>query len=468
MLNDLTRRENMYHCEFRDQKDMTNFCHYVWKRFFWHHRPGVPLIDLAIWEIGETVSVRHASTELDESSPDFVRPHPLYFSVRGYRQERRKTEKRKDATPEEVETELQALEAELLASMEQAIVQSLGDQAAEAYREFNPDQRPFTALTTTRDAGLHASEFQIAWKNERGPTLATVRKRATAARGKKLPTQQRGPSPRQQHLQELAQRKKQEAQAAKKYWADQKKKGEQRKPAAREKLARQIQQAMAKQPQPKEKRKSSGEPARGLLLSLDDGNQHDLRVAPDVSLEELVAIHLGHKWSNFDEYDNRMWEYCYKLLDPAVQKARAKRMGDLWRKLNRAQKVFFTFRVFVGEVDNGGVWQFLFNNPELACAALEMMHEIGARKLANDYQTVLGELVGKGDSVSKLRKRFNDRQLDSAKRWQAFAEGYGQLKSAQPLEKYFYTSRFKRSLFRSMSDYVESSFHRLAKVTDLS
>ena len=467
MLNDLTHPENLHHCEFRDRRDMVSVCHYMWKRFFWHLRPGVPRVDLAVWEIGETVSVRPACTALDESSDGFVRPHPHFFEVRGYRQDRRMIEKRKDATPGEIAAGLQALQAELHERLQRAILQAFNIPSTKtAFRKYNPDDLPFTALMTTSDEGLHASEFQVIWKNKRGPTRATVRRRAAAAKGKTLRTRERGASRLQKHREKVTQKRKKEQEAAKRYWAREKVQAEKRKPAVRRKFAQYIEQALSKRPRSTGKRGPSGSTARGFPLSLDHGNQHDLRIVPEVTLDKLVAIHVGYKWSNFDEYDNRVWEYSYTLLDPVIQKARATDIEALWRSLNREQKVFFTFLKFVGQVDNGGVWQFLFNAPELSLAALEMMQEIGAAKLANDYQRTIGELIGTVDTVRNLRQRYADKELTSAKRWQVFTEGYGALHSTATIEKYFYTARFKSSLFRKMSDYVESSFHVLARVTN--
>lgn len=447
---------------------MIDACYCAWRDFFDHLRPGEPRGDLAIWEIGERVSLRPACMALDESSPEFVRPPPLFFEVQGYGKERRKLEKRKDLTAGESEAELRALDAELLDRTQRAIVQAFKINIVKnAFRKYNPDDLPFTALMTTSDQGLHASELQEVWRNKRGPTVATIRKRAAAAKGKKLPTQQRGASVYQERLEKISQRRKKEQKAAERYEAREKEKAEQRKPAVRRKFARQIEEALAKRPRSKGKHAKSGPAARRFPLSLDHGNQHDLQLVPEVTLDELVAIHLAHQWSHFDEYDNRMLEYSYKLLEPLIRKAAAQPVEELWRKLNRPQKVFYTLLSFVGEVDNGGIWQFLFNDPELSLAALEMMQEIGATKLENDYRKVLGELIGKADTVSNLRRQFNEKKLSSAKRWQAFAEGYGTLKSTATIERYFYTSRFKNSLFRKMSDYVESSFHLLARVTDV-
>lgn len=94
-LNDLKRPENQYHCQFRNKKSMADLCHYVWIWHFRHLKLQEPWIDLAIWEIGPKVRVRPACSQLDESHRSFVRPHPIFFEVKGYAQEKEKLRNRK-------------------------------------------------------------------------------------------------------------------------------------------------------------------------------------------------------------------------------------------------------------------------------------------------------------------------------------------------------------------------------------
>ena len=58
-----------------------------------------------------------------------------------------------------------------------------------------------------------------------------------------------------------------------------------------------------------------------------------------------------------------------------------------------------------------------------------------------------------------MRKRFDDEGLNSDKRWQAFVEGYQELKSAAKIENYFFTAKFKKTLYKKMADDVEGAYH---------
>lgn len=465
-LNDLTRRKNMHHCQYGNPRKMAEQCHYVWIWFFRHLRIQEPWIDAAVWTIGPTVLVRPACTALDESHRSFVRPHEIYFEVKSYKQERRKIEKQKGVDADTVKEELQALESELLKQMQEAIVKGLEHkQVRKHYALYNPDDRPFTVLVTTEDQGLHRSEFTVAWKNRRGLSAAQIRRQLAGRKGSKPVIEQQGPSIQRQHLDKLAVKRKQEWKEYHEYWGEEKKKAQSRKPTIRRKLARQIEQGEAElsgNSRPRRRRKSGA--SKEFLLSLNDGNQHDRQVFATVTLDQLADFVATYPWTRFDPDDNRIWEYSTAFMDPLFRKAKSSSRHALWAKLNRVQKSFYVMLNFIGETDNGGVWQFLFNSPELSLAALEAMNDLGAKQLARDYQATLEEFLGQARSLSDLRKRFNDRNLSSKKRWQAFADGYKELKTAAKIEKYFYTTAFRKRLCKMIAYEIEHSYHLFAKV----
>lgn len=199
------------------------------------------------------------------------------------------------------------------------------------------------------------------------------------------------------------------------------------------------------------------------LLFLDDGNQSELIVAPTISQATLASIEADYKWARFNEYDNRMWAYMYALQDPVLKNDRAKRLKTLWLKLTRPQKVFYAFLTFSGQTDNGGVWQFLFNYPELSVAAFEAFHEIKTEPLAADYRRTLEEMLGKAKSIAALRRKAIQ-QGPTAKKWAAFVEGYDHLQSPKVIEDYFFAKKFKKLLYQDMCNYIERKIDLFAKV----
>lgn len=51
------------------------------------------------------------------------------------------------------------------------------------------------------------------------------------------------------------------------------------------------------------------------FYSLDDGNQTEVIYAPKYNKEFLENLDKKYSWQNFDEYDNRFWEYMYEYFD---------------------------------------------------------------------------------------------------------------------------------------------------------
>ena len=199
------------------------------------------------------------------------------------------------------------------------------------------------------------------------------------------------------------------------------------------------------------------------FLILDDGNQNELFLYSTVTQEWIDSTKSKYDWDNYDEYDNRMWEYMYKLFDDVVEKSDAKDNDELWNKLNRPQKVFWTFLAFNGDTDNGGVYQFIFNNPEFILAAAEMWEEIRVDKVSKDYNEVLKELSGKTGKISELKSAFNDNSKSWEKRWNSFTEGYKELKSAEVIENYYYDKKFKKECHKKVADYIERNMNKFRK-----
>ena len=88
-------------------------------------------------------------------------------------------------------------------------------------------------------------------------------------------------------------------------------------------------------------------------------------------------------------------EYMYKLFDETLEKSGIEDYTELWNKLNREQKMFWSFLAFNGDTDNGGVYQFIFNRPEFIVAVAETWEELELAELKEDYAEVLRELSGK-------------------------------------------------------------------------
>lgn len=462
-LNDLKkplRNHRYYKLKFRDKRDAQRSIGGMWIPFFLHTCGGDPWPDLAIWEIGSEIRLRPASTELDEAHPKFQRPPEIAYLVTGYETERNRIERQKNADAATIATELHQLQAELCERIEPLIVQTFLLKATqESFARWNPDRRPFSILATDADNGLHQSQWRLLWKCENGRSLTQIKTRVQKARGK--PPVEAAPTPTQSQIyrekwKAKQQRERKQGERIRREIADA---VEKRKPAIRRKLA-DLPSGNARPT----KKATDYPAAKRFLVSLDDGNQHDRVLSTKLPVERLVEIQARYLWSSFDEDDNRLWEYRYAMLDPVLKKSRLS-FPRLWARLNRPQKTFYAFLAFDGDVNNGGVWQFLFNCPQLSLAALESFDQIGAKKLAANYQKTLAELGGQADTIADLRRRFEDQNLSTTKRWGAFVEGYDTVPSAKKIEQTYFTAKFKRPLYQSMAKYVEANLNAFAEWT---
>lgn len=200
------------------------------------------------------------------------------------------------------------------------------------------------------------------------------------------------------------------------------------------------------------------------LYSINDGNQSELLISIKVSQEQLDSIKAKYDWNQFNEYDNRMWEYMYKLFDETIEKSGIENYDELWSKLTRQQKVFWAFLSFNGDTDNGGVYQFIFNRPEFIIATAEAWEELEIDKLKTDYNTVLNELTGKTSKIGELKSVFNDKSKSWNKRWNSFADGYKELKSTEKIEDYYYDKDFKKIVHKKVADYIELNIEKFTEI----
>ncbi|MBT8219089.1 MAG: RDD family protein [Bacteroidia bacterium] len=191
--------------------------------------------------------------------------------------------------------------------------------------------------------------------------------------------------------------------------------------------------------------------------SISDGNQNNLLYEADVQHEWIEEMQHKYRWDDFELYDNRLTSYTTKLFDDVVRELNYADDGLLWNNLTRGQKTLWTFTLFHADTNNGGVYQFLMNWPEFIFAAQEMLREIGAIELAEDYDAVVNQLTQEIDNIAEFKQKFNDKSLGWEARWEAFTSGYDHLDSTKKIETYFYEDEFKKELYQKVCKYIESN-----------
>ena len=199
------------------------------------------------------------------------------------------------------------------------------------------------------------------------------------------------------------------------------------------------------------------------FYSINDGNQTEVIFAPDYDKAWFDQLDAKYSWDDFDEYDNRFWEYMYRLFDTLPELSGRLPNPEFFNSLNREQKIFYCLLVFNGDVDNGGVSQFFFNKPEFAFAVLETFEALQMTKLKNDYEKCLNEFIGTSNSYAKRKAIFSDPSLEWEKRWKAFTNGYDDIKSAEKLEDYYWETDFKKSFYNGFVDYADKNIQQFVK-----
>ncbi|MEL0456612.1 DUF4375 domain-containing protein [Flavobacteriaceae bacterium SZ-1-7] len=179
---------------------------------------------------------------------------------------------------------------------------------------------------------------------------------------------------------------------------------------------------------------------------------------------------IEEKWKNKDweMWKNQHYDICEKICNDiySTNKYWEKNQthADFLNELTKEQRIYFTLINFESQVNNGGVYQFLFNYPELSILALEGMQETGMEKLATDYEIVLKEYFGKFDTIQDLYSKFQNNKSDWNKRFTAFAEGYKELPSAEKIEEYFYEESFVKTFQQDLTEYVKANRNKFYRI----
>jgi|GEM_PF-5913101 len=174
----------------------------------------------------------------------------------------------------------------------------------------------------------------------------------------------------------------------------------------------------------------------GLIrYNINSGNQTDLIYAPDYDPEWFSELSKKYSWVDFNDYDNKFWEYMYQLFDTLPKLANTSSEDALFAKCNRGQKVFWSVLAFTGDVDNGGVEQFFKNRPAFSVASLQAFKELNTEPLASDYE--------------KCLNAFNNKENIS--------------NPANAIEEYFYKKEFKLELYKTVVEYIDEHIDQFVR-----
>ncbi len=135
-----------------------------------------------------------------------------------------------------------------------------------------------------------------------------------------------------------------------------------------------------------------------------------------------------------------------------------------WKQLTKAQQVVLTLGIFINQVNNGGVWQFFFNQTEYIAAVGGSLEQFGNMYLWNTFYTrcfTEFTLLLKNGEFKKMIDLWNNMALSFEERWASFKSGEEKIPSRIDFEKYFYSEEGKTRLFTDLNRFIEQNLGQL-------
>ncbi len=194
----------------------------------------------------------------------------------------------------------------------------------------------------------------------------------------------------------------------------------------------------------------------------DNFKTHLLPKVPKNWVQETIDKFEGKE---YDKYDNYHYRFSDKLCNDVYRSYKYWEKGeshyDFLSKLNDTQKMYFALINFEGQTNNGGVYQFLYNQPENSIITLEALKDAKLIRLSKDYEIVLNQFFGKFSTISELRSKFQNGKINWEKRWNSFVEGYKEIPHAEKIEEYFYEEEYSKEYHSKIAQFVINNQNNL-------
>lgn len=197
-----------------------------------------------------------------------------------------------------------------------------------------------------------------------------------------------------------------------------------------------------------------------MILFLDDGKPRKLTYTNSLTARDFQSS-IQDK-----EGETLFWHY-HKLIveDMFLTLPADATVESIWKKLTIPQKGIFVMGHFISQVNNGGVWQFMFNKTEYATAVAQFLYEICEQpkarfpyQLKYDYKKALEELYAtfNDERFNDICEVWNNAALPFEERWAAFNKGYAYITQDKAvIQSYFYKEDFKAQFYTALNAYIE-------------
>lgn len=199
----------------------------------------------------------------------------------------------------------------------------------------------------------------------------------------------------------------------------------------------------------------NGEIQEGFY-TIDSGNQDSLNFYLDFNQEMIDELHKEQSTDTTLKGENGYRAYMFTLFEE-LPKLCTTELSDteFFNKLTRGQKVFYSIFVFEGEVGNGGIYQFFYNDFKLAIAVYESIEELKLEELRARYEKCFIEYTNSVNKIVKIKEEFNDTTIDWENRWKSFNSGYSEIPSAKEFEKYYFDENTQKLIYRTLIEYMD-------------
>lgn len=214
-----------------------------------------------------------------------------------------------------------------------------------------------------------------------------------------------------------------------------------------------------------QKRKiNSKSPKQFVML---DYQKSKTEMLPSVPKDWMDQLNEKYDQKEYDEYDNKHYGFSDKISNQIYSDYKYWEKGEshyeFLSQLHDTQKMYFALINFEGQVNNGGVYQFLFNQTENSIIVLEAMKKAKLTELAKDFEIVLNQFFGKFETIEELKNKFQNKNSNWEKRWNSFVKGYEEIPHAEVIEDYFYDIKYKKKFHQKMIQFVIDNQDELMK-----
>lgn len=203
-----------------------------------------------------------------------------------------------------------------------------------------------------------------------------------------------------------------------------------------------------------------------MYYSLSQGNQTQVILDPEKNEDWIELTKKNYSWEKYDEDDNRLDEYMEHLFDVLPELGNASDEDEeFWEQLSRGQKMFYSYLVFEGAVDNGGIFQFFWERPEHIYAFDNVLEILNIQPLRDEYSTFVDqyETVAKELEALQMSINYNNKKWEQQYN-EAYDKGLELFGEEHELGEYYIDPNFKKDFHKALCDYIEGHLGEFIKL----